>query len=212
MNNKLCSIKVILGKWRKSLRIIKQEEVILSRLCIGHTHLTHSYLLKEDQPMCSIYQATLTVIHILTECTHLVPVRHKYYENNIKNLFENIEINKMYLKAINIYKKKIWRNLQNKTIYKVYIYIYIYIYEEKSSINFFIVFLINKYLPTISSQTKVLILITHKGRYVIKPNNQIQSYRVSHTSSLLPQLGLVNNYLRASLGVMVSKLITKINY
>ena len=57
--------------------------------------------------MCSRCQATLAVKHILTKFTHLAPVSYKYNkENNIKNLFGNIEIHKLiYLKTVNIFLK-----------------------------------------------------------------------------------------------------------
>ena len=50
--NKLHEIKPVLGK-NNIYRSLRREEVVLTRLRIGHTRLTHSYLLKrEDQPFC----------------------------------------------------------------------------------------------------------------------------------------------------------------
>ena len=55
--NKLHSIKPSLGDWQSSYRIDRKEEVTLARLRIGHTFITHSFLLKgEDWPLC-IYTA-----------------------------------------------------------------------------------------------------------------------------------------------------------
>ena len=44
----------------------------LCRAHIGHTHLTHSYILRKDPPpQCEHCQCILTVRHILVECNHL---------------------------------------------------------------------------------------------------------------------------------------------
>ena len=49
VNNKLHSIHPDLGEWSKSHRSVRKEEVVLSRLRIGHSHLTHSFLLKGEE-------------------------------------------------------------------------------------------------------------------------------------------------------------------
>ena len=62
--NKLLEIKTILGKWKQSFRKSWKEEVILSRLHIGHTRITHSYLLKEEkQPICHVCVLNKTYSH-----------------------------------------------------------------------------------------------------------------------------------------------------
>ncbi len=49
VNNKLHAIQPYLGSWPGSRRNARREEVIR----LGHTYLTHSYLLnREDQPEC----------------------------------------------------------------------------------------------------------------------------------------------------------------
>ena len=41
-------------------------EDVLARMRTGHTHLTHSFLLKkEDSSQCIAFDCRLTVIHIL---------------------------------------------------------------------------------------------------------------------------------------------------
>ena len=51
--NKLHSIKPSLGEWQPSYRIDRKEEITLARLRIGHTFITHSFLMKGgDWPMC----------------------------------------------------------------------------------------------------------------------------------------------------------------
>ena len=48
--NKLHSIKPSLGEWQPSYRIDRKEEVTLARIRIGHTFITHSFLLKGEDP------------------------------------------------------------------------------------------------------------------------------------------------------------------
>ena len=51
--NKLHPVKPSLGEWQPNYRINRKEEVTLARLRIGHTFITHSFLLKgEDWPLC----------------------------------------------------------------------------------------------------------------------------------------------------------------
>ena len=49
-SNKLLSIKSIPSPWTSYMRNSRQDEVILTRLRIGHTQLTHSYLLNPSIP------------------------------------------------------------------------------------------------------------------------------------------------------------------
>ena len=74
--NKLHSVKSVLGDWQSSYRRCRKDEVVLCRACIGHTHLTHSYILKKDPPpQCEHCQCILTVRHILMECNHFARER-----------------------------------------------------------------------------------------------------------------------------------------
>ena len=46
-------IKSTLGEWPPGFRNSRKEEVVLSRLRIGHTYFSHSYILRqEDPPEC----------------------------------------------------------------------------------------------------------------------------------------------------------------
>ena len=59
--NKLHSVKPLLSYSNLS-RLSHQDAVVLRRLHIGHTRLTHSYLLnRQDQPECSHCDSALTV-------------------------------------------------------------------------------------------------------------------------------------------------------
>ena len=102
-NNKLHEIKPTIGDWSmEPEKLNRKMETVLTRIHIGHTKITHSYLLLgEEKPECIPCQAPLTVKHILTECTDFLPTREKYYKiNNMKELFKEVKINNImcYLK------------------------------------------------------------------------------------------------------------------
>ena len=62
-------IKPKIEDWSSSYRKNRQEEKILTRLRIGHTHLTHSFIFaKEPRPRCTQCTRVLTVEHILLWC------------------------------------------------------------------------------------------------------------------------------------------------
>ena len=72
--NKLHSVKPVLGDW------CRKDKVVLCRARIGHTYLTHSYILKKDPPpQCEHYQCILTVRYILVECNHLARTRNDIF-------------------------------------------------------------------------------------------------------------------------------------
>lgn len=63
-NNKLRLIKDSTRIWNTSNRKIRNEEIVLSRLRIGHTKITHSYIFtKEAHPTCAC-GFLLTVKHL----------------------------------------------------------------------------------------------------------------------------------------------------
>ena len=79
---KLRSIKPLLGKWSSSCRKSRHQEVVLARLRIGHTNVTHSYLMaKEDPPMCPHCrsESPLSVHHIFVDCEALTPTRDRLF-------------------------------------------------------------------------------------------------------------------------------------
>ncbi|CAI6376859.1 unnamed protein product [Macrosiphum euphorbiae] len=68
-NNKLREIKQSVLPWPKPFIMSRRDEVILVRLRIGHTHMTHGYLMaKEDPPACPTCGTLMSVKHILLEC------------------------------------------------------------------------------------------------------------------------------------------------
>ena len=65
-----------LGDWQSSYRRCRKDEVVLCRACIGHTHLTHSYILRKDPPpQCEHCQCILAVRHILVKCNRFAQIR-----------------------------------------------------------------------------------------------------------------------------------------
>ena len=108
VDNKLHSIKSILGEWRPAFRT-DRKEVVPARLRIGHSFITHSYLLTgEEQPTCVPCDTPFTIKHILLNCVDFQNSYDKYYKvNTLKELFETIEIHKTfsYLKEIGLFNK-----------------------------------------------------------------------------------------------------------
>ena len=67
--NKLKEIEPVVNHHRTVPKLSRRDEVILARLRIGHTRLTHSYLLKrEEQPYCIGCDTPFTVRHFLLDC------------------------------------------------------------------------------------------------------------------------------------------------
>ena len=71
----------------------RRHAVIINQLKIGHSRLTHSYLLsEEDQPTCTKCDTVLTVKHILLDCPELRDVRLKYFTaSSLKVIFESVD-------------------------------------------------------------------------------------------------------------------------
>lgn len=105
--NKLFSIKPVLREWLLSSRPSCREEIVLCRLRIGHSYLTHSHLLKgEPVPQCVPCFTGLTVIHIFIE--DFAPIRNKYFNvHNMHELFNFVRPDLIikFLKDINILNK-----------------------------------------------------------------------------------------------------------
>jgi len=71
----------------------RYDSALLNRLRIGHSRLTHSYLLCGDAlPTCQSCGIPLTVKHILVECTNLQDVCEKYFTvSSVTDLFNTID-------------------------------------------------------------------------------------------------------------------------
>ena len=106
--NKLFAVKRNISEWLPGFRSNRREEII-ARLRIGHTHMTHSYLFKrEELPECIPCNTTLSVKHLLVECTDLAPYRDKYFHtHSLETLFDTVKLESLFdfLKELNLFKR-----------------------------------------------------------------------------------------------------------
>ena len=75
--------------------------------CVGHTRITHSYLLLgEEQPEYVGCDALFTVRHFLLECGNFAQVRNNcFHVENMKQLFQDIDSIMTFLRQINLFYK-----------------------------------------------------------------------------------------------------------
>ncbi len=63
----------------------RREEIVLYKLQIGHTHLTHFYQMNgEDVPRCVAYNWDFTVEHTVIECGDFVELDRHYDAENLQ--------------------------------------------------------------------------------------------------------------------------------
>ena len=109
IGNKVLDIKPTIGEYQSVSRNIRREEVVLARLHLGHTRVTHSYLLQgEELPQCVGCDAPFTVRHFLLECGDFAQVRNNcFHVDNMKELFQDIHIDSImtFLRLINLFNK-----------------------------------------------------------------------------------------------------------
>jgi len=81
------------GIVKHSKNISRYDSVLLNRLRIGHSRLTHSYLLCGDGlPTCQSCGIPLTVKHILVECANLGNISGKHFTvSSVADLFKNAD-------------------------------------------------------------------------------------------------------------------------
>ena len=53
----------------------RKENTVLNRLHIGHSYLTHSFILRKEASVCVACNAVITVRHIFIECAYLLKIR-----------------------------------------------------------------------------------------------------------------------------------------
>lgn len=108
-NNKLKKIQPMI-KTYQSYRKVRKEEVTLARLQIGHTYITHSYLLEGEAPPFGVgCHAPFTLEHILMKCIDFNEICSKHYQvDNLKDFFfEQVNPNNIFgfLKEVWLYQK-----------------------------------------------------------------------------------------------------------
>ena len=73
-------LKPTLGPPRKFKHLTRAEEVVITRLRIGHNKVTKSHILSRGPPTaCQHCGQTLTIEYMLLECTVLQQIRDEYY-------------------------------------------------------------------------------------------------------------------------------------
>ncbi|XP_023210480.1 uncharacterized protein LOC111613365 [Centruroides sculpturatus] len=110
IHNKLHEIKPNIENWTHNKQYDRRSEVILTRLRIGHTRLTHLYLLKgEDQPLCQYCNCTVSVKHILCNCIVSERIRRQHFGNtSFKEILgqrPNLDKLLNFLKVTNYHKE-----------------------------------------------------------------------------------------------------------
>ena len=99
----------ILPKLSGKLLSFRKENTVLTRLHIGRSYLTHSFILrKEEAPICVACNTALTIKHILIECADLLEVWKKYFkQKSLYSLFRNVnpEIIFCFLHEIGMFYK-----------------------------------------------------------------------------------------------------------
>ena len=69
----------------------RKENTVLNRLHIGHSYLTHSFILRKEAPVHVACNALITVKHTLIECADLLEIRRIYFkEKSLYSLFQNV--------------------------------------------------------------------------------------------------------------------------
>ena len=89
-----------------SYRQCRKDEIVLCHAPIGHTHRTHSYILKKDPPpQCEHCQWILTVRYILVECNHFAQERKDIFgRRNVVELFRfHLTLILLFLKQTEFY-------------------------------------------------------------------------------------------------------------
>ena len=87
----------------------RREETVLCRQHIGHTFLTHFYLLKgEEPPVCIPCDRLCSVEHLLTGCVDLIDWRRQFFKTeSLSVLFRDCSPNSIiqFLKCTNLFNK-----------------------------------------------------------------------------------------------------------
>ena len=108
-NKKYKKVRSTIDFWPSSCHPNRRYEKVLTRLRIGHTRLTHKFLLgRGDAPECDHCRTLLTVEHILVHCGKYRDKRHKYHLDgrSIEEILnENVILDKLmgFLKEINLF-------------------------------------------------------------------------------------------------------------
>ena len=109
-NKKYKSIRKSISPWPSSFQRSRRTEVVLTRLRIGHTYLTHNFILEgSNAPECACCDSLLTIEHILVHCPRYRNERNNHVKGrNITDILgEEVDVNGIieFLKEIGIFNK-----------------------------------------------------------------------------------------------------------
>ena len=96
--NKLDKIFPVLKECISCPQTNRKEDTVMARLHIGHSFLTHSFLLKgEEPPVCIGCDKRLTIEHILLTCSDCIEIRESHFTaKSLRILFKNISPEKIF--------------------------------------------------------------------------------------------------------------------
>ncbi len=90
----------------------RKDQVVLNRIRLGSTRLTHSFLMEgKDKPNCIFCHSNIpiSVKHVILYCSHFSHIRAQHFRNvqNMKDLFDLIDVKNIlgFLKETAIYQK-----------------------------------------------------------------------------------------------------------
>ena len=92
LDNKLYKIFPVLKECISCPRKNRKEETVMAQLHISHSFLTHSFLLKgEEPPMCIGCDKCLTIEQILLTCLDFIEIRERHFTaKSLCVLFQDI--------------------------------------------------------------------------------------------------------------------------
>jgi hypothetical protein len=80
LDNKLREVKPVVHTWRPSSRPVRRDDVLVARLRIGYTRLTHGHLLSGNPPpVCATCDVHLRFRHILADCPRYTVQRDRLH-------------------------------------------------------------------------------------------------------------------------------------
>ena len=96
--NKLYKIFPVLKECIVCPQTNRKEETVIARLHIGHSFITHSFLLKgEELPVCIGCDKRLTIEHILLTCSDFIEIRESHFTaKSLFMLFQGISPEKIF--------------------------------------------------------------------------------------------------------------------
>ena len=107
--NKLYTLKPKFNSKYSLLNLNRHDQTKITRCRIGHTRLTHSYLLNNKQPsFCVSCNEPFTIKHFLISCIDFHHNHTKYFNTKTaKDLFNVSSVDKIisFLKEINLFSK-----------------------------------------------------------------------------------------------------------